>query len=192
MIIHEYSWIMRPQCCLGFVGLALGLIFQQLFPCIPLCVPSQSLIDAQTVPNSKTFQRCSRSNINCIHSFQKVKFIAGCSYILYNVHSYVLVLDSVGQYIQVIFLFHNITWFLVKYFAHRWRDLMWQWGLNVRVSSVIEHWQKLMLGRKGDGGEGGRWGGREVMWLYSERSHFCLTALSWSSSARSWSPQSMG
>ena len=91
---------MRLQCCLGFVGPALGLIFQQLFPCIPLCVPSQSLIVAQTVPNSKTFQRCSRSNINCIHSFQKVKFIAGCSYILYNVHSYVLVLDSVGQYIS--------------------------------------------------------------------------------------------
>ena len=89
--------------------LEFGLIFQQLFPCIPLCVPSQSLIDAQTVPNSKTFQRCSRSNINCIHSFQKVKFIAGCSYILYNVHSYVLVLDSVGQYIEVIFIFHNIT-----------------------------------------------------------------------------------
>ena len=50
---------------------------------LPLCVPSQTLIVAQTAPNSKSFQRCSRSNINCIHSFQKVKFIAGCSYILY-------------------------------------------------------------------------------------------------------------
>ena len=91
---------------------------------------------------------------------------------VHPIHSYVLVLDSVGQYIQVIFLFHNITWFWLKYFEHRWRDLMWQWGLNVRVSSVIEHWQKLMLGRKGDGeeGEGGRWGGREVMWLYFKRS----------------------
>ena len=40
------------------------------------------------------------------------------------------------------------------------------------MSSVIEHWQKVMLGRKGDGeeGEGGRWGGREVMWLYFKRS----------------------
>ena len=101
-----------------FVGPALGLIFQQLFPYIPLCVPSQTLIVAQTAPNSKSFQRCSRSNINCIHSFQKVKFIAGCSYILYNVHSYVLVLDSVGQYIEVIFIFHNITWFwLVEIFC---------------------------------------------------------------------------
>ena len=91
---------------------------------------------------------------------------------VHPVHSYVLVLDSVSQYIQVIFIFHIITWFWLKYFEHRWRDLMWQWGLNVRVSSVIEHWQKLMLGRKGDGeeGEGGRWGGREVMWLYFKRS----------------------
>ena len=91
---------------------------------------------------------------------------------VHPVHSYVLVLDSVSQYIQVIFIFHNITWFWLKYFEHRWRDLMWQWGWNVGVSSVIEHWQKLMLGRKGDGeeGEGGRWGGREVMWLYFKRS----------------------
>ena len=161
MIIHEYSWIMRPQCCLGFVGPALRLIFQQLFPYSIMC----------TKPDS-----------DCCTDSTKY----------YPVHSYVLVLDSVSQYIQVIFIFHNITWFWLKYFEHRWRDLMWQWGWNVGVSSVIEHWQKLMLGRKGDGGEGGRWGEREVMWFYSERLHFCLTALSFSSSARSWSPQSMG